>query len=280
MHIYPENLKVPSNTHQARLDAAFKLASKSPGSILHLETQRWEYKNPLTLEKPYGVVIIGSMHFDGFVGPGIYVNDPKPVTFENLWMRGGGIHVRSNESANAFFNRCRVQESIFGFDLEAQGGADISRVSFRDCESYNCLTGFRIAGSNALDPHFSFCSASYCDIGFDLRIGGSNYVIDHCSGSYSKTLIHANSGYQGSIRDLTCELCELPVMIGGDLYGGHDVDNFVDISMLDVRGTSGEYLANVGCRARVDLGHNYGKILARSPHVEVIGLRSEKVELF
>jgi len=243
----------------ARLKLACQEASGSKGQILDL-SRGWEYDEPLEIHNPGGLTIIGNSFHQGFKGPGITVYDPKPLIVRDLWMVGGGIKVVAKESGNARFDNCRSENADCGFDFEAIAGADISRVFMTYCEASKCNTGFRMTGPNALDPHLVFCTATECQIGFDFRQGGCGYVLDKCGGSKSGTLVWANCGYQGTIRDFTCELCQLPIQIGDNDYNPL---NQVWISLLDVRGTKGDYLMDIGCSATVWAGRNVGTIKTR-----------------
>jgi len=175
-------------------------------------------------------------------------------------MFGGGIKVVAKESGNAFFDNARVQGAEVGFDVQAPNGADASRLYWNKSEAYECGTGLRVVGANALDPHLNFFSASFCDIGADFLNGGAGYVADHFGASNCGIGILANCGYQGTIRDFTCELCQLPIQIGDNDYNPL---NQVWISLLDVRGTKGDYLMDIGCSATVWAGRNVGKIKTR-----------------
>lgn len=190
-------------------------------------------------------------------GPFLVTQEAKDCYFQLPVLgygKGTGVQVTATGSSSRLtFDRCHFQGLARGVSLEAEGGADISAVVLEKCQFTECDNGFKIAGSNALDPVLFACWFSSCGRAIDLSEGGSNFTVAASGGSYCKEFAVVKAGFQGVLGVTSFEGSgtETFLRIGGDDGGGSGAHTSVVVTANDVRTV--KTFADVQCSGDVTL---------------------------
>lgn len=253
------NASLFKGTDDERLQRAFDAWAEEPGSMLRLDKEKGEPAWTLTktivvapapgYDRTSGTVegarFWRAIEWRGEPGePAFVFVSPKDVTFHGLTVKGAGIACTTPTSGSRLsFEGCRVEGTGkgTGFLFEGQGNADVCAVAMIGCEAAGFESGFRFVGPNNLDPYLGACTASGCEIGFDLREGGSNALLIGANGTGNLEHIVVNGGFQLYACVQSAEHCGTVFRTGGDDAAGYGQSVPQRFRALSVRDCTGPW---------------------------------------
>ena len=190
-----------------------KWANLSRGETLDFGSKVWDVTLPLIREGDYTCLNIkGSGYWSQikYSGEGDFIrlSNFKDGSIQNLGIVGGGIklHATGSSSRN-LLQKVRVQGGN-GIGITAEPGADSSVYTLIGCETFKTSRGLYFEGDNNLSPLIQHYTCGSQDVGIDLSKGGSCATIVAGGGSYLKSVIKINGGFQLTVLGGRSELCD------------------------------------------------------------------------